>query len=60
MPLLGQIFRQDLFDDPGTIPGFVPRRTSEAGDVGYARNLLHIPVYGELRMIGLVCHDRGT
>jgi hypothetical protein len=59
MPLLGQIFRQGLFDNPGTRLGLCHvERAKPATWVKTATNFTF--QYGELRMMGLVCNDRGT
>jgi hypothetical protein len=53
MPLLGQIFRQGLFDDPGTRLGLCHvERAKPATWVAPATNLT-FQLYGGLRMMGL-------
>jgi hypothetical protein len=60
MPLLGQIFRQGLFDDPSTILRLCHVEGAKPATWGTPATNFIFQLYAELRMMGLVCNDRGT
>jgi hypothetical protein len=60
MPLLGQIFRQGLFDDPGTRLGLCHLVRAKPATWATTATNCTFQLYAELSMMGLVRNDRGT